>query len=72
MRHSWLPCSRTLSRRAVLLLGGATLFAAPAVWAQTPGRTWRWPMPHYFFDIKDGHRLTRPGLIAKMTPHFKK
>jgi hypothetical protein len=18
---------------------------------------WRWPMPHYFFDTKDGHRL---------------
>jgi hypothetical protein len=18
---------------------------------------WRWPMPHYFFDIKGGHRL---------------
>ncbi len=41
MKHSWLPCSRTLSRRAVLLLGGATVFAAPAVWAQTPGRTYR-------------------------------
>jgi ABC-type uncharacterized transport system substrate-binding protein len=41
MKHSWLPCSRTLSRRAVLLLGGATLLAAPAVWAQTPGRTYR-------------------------------
>jgi hypothetical protein len=25
----------------VLLLGGATLLAAPAVWAQTPGRTYR-------------------------------
>jgi putative ABC transport system substrate-binding protein len=40
MRHSWLPCSRTLSRRAVLLLGSATLFA-PAAWTQTPGRTYR-------------------------------
>jgi putative tryptophan/tyrosine transport system substrate-binding protein len=41
MRHSWLLCSQTLSRRAVLSLGGATLLAAPAVWAQTPGRTYR-------------------------------
>jgi putative tryptophan/tyrosine transport system substrate-binding protein len=41
MRHSWLPCSRTLSRRAVLLLGGATLFASRAAWPQTPGRTYR-------------------------------
>jgi putative ABC transport system substrate-binding protein len=40
MRHSRLSCSRTLSRRAVLLLGGATLFA-PTAWAQTPGRTYR-------------------------------
>jgi putative tryptophan/tyrosine transport system substrate-binding protein len=40
LRHSWLPCSRTLSRRAVLL-GGATLVAAPAAWPQTPGRTYR-------------------------------
>jgi putative tryptophan/tyrosine transport system substrate-binding protein len=40
MKHSWLPCSRTRSRRAMLLLG-ATLFAVPAVWAQTPGRTYR-------------------------------
>src|ERR1700730_10636949 len=40
MRHSWLPCSQTLSRRAVLL-GGATLVAAPAAWTQTPGRTYR-------------------------------
>jgi hypothetical protein len=22
---------------------------------------WRWPMPHYFFDIKDGHRLVDPS-----------
>jgi putative tryptophan/tyrosine transport system substrate-binding protein len=41
MRHSWLLCSQTLSRRAVLLLSGATLLAAPAVWAQTPGRSYR-------------------------------
>src|SRR5258708_6435347 len=40
MKRSWLPCSRTLSRRAVLLLGGAALFAPPA-WQQTPGRTYR-------------------------------
>jgi len=39
MKRSWLP-SRTLSRRAMLLLAGTTLFA-PAVWAQTPGRTYR-------------------------------
>src|SRR5579863_73782 len=39
MKHSWLP-SRTLSRRAMLLLGGATLFA-PAVRAQEAGRTYR-------------------------------
>lgn len=40
MRRSWLPCSQTLSRRAVLLFGGATLFA-PAAWPQTPGRAYR-------------------------------
>jgi putative ABC transport system substrate-binding protein len=40
MKRSWLPCSRTLSRRAVLLLGSAALFAPPA-WPQTPGRTYR-------------------------------
>jgi putative ABC transport system substrate-binding protein len=41
MRHLRLPCSRTLSRRAVLSLGGATLFAARAAWPQIPGRTYR-------------------------------
>jgi hypothetical protein len=23
--------------------------------------SWRWPMPHYYFDIKDGHRLADPS-----------
>ena len=23
--------------------------------------TWRWSMPHYYFDIKDGHRLVDPS-----------
>jgi hypothetical protein len=23
--------------------------------------SWRWPMPHYYFDIKDGHRLVDPS-----------
>jgi putative tryptophan/tyrosine transport system substrate-binding protein len=40
MKHSWLPCSWTLSRRAILLLGSTTLFA-PAAWPQTPGRAYR-------------------------------
>jgi hypothetical protein len=22
---------------------------------------WRWPMPHYYFDIKDGHRFVDPS-----------
>jgi hypothetical protein len=22
---------------------------------------WRWPMPHYYFDIKDGHGLVDPS-----------
>jgi hypothetical protein len=27
---------------------------------------WRWPMPHYFFDIKDGHTLAdRAGSDCK-------
>jgi len=40
MRYSRPRCFRTLSRRAVLLLGGATLFV-PAAWPQTSGRTYR-------------------------------
>jgi hypothetical protein len=23
--------------------------------------SWRWPIPHYYFDIKDGHRLADPS-----------
>jgi hypothetical protein len=23
--------------------------------------TWRWPLPHYYFDIKDGHTLVDPS-----------
>jgi hypothetical protein len=22
---------------------------------------WRWPMPHYYFDIEDGHRFVDPS-----------
>jgi hypothetical protein len=25
------------------------------------GISWRWSMPHYFFDIKDGHWLVDPS-----------
>jgi hypothetical protein len=38
---------------ALLIYGTASLIAH---WFD-----WRWPMPHYFFDIKDGHRLVDPS-----------
>src|ERR1700738_1946928 len=42
------------SRSAVLLTDGTVLSGAQ--WL-----IWRWPMPHYFFDIENGHRLVDPS-----------
>jgi hypothetical protein len=30
-------------------------------WSIAHWLIWRWPMPHYFFDIKNGHRLVDPS-----------
>jgi hypothetical protein len=47
--HSWKFCIGVNYRR-----GGT-----PAEFGHWSSR--RWPMPHYYFDIKDGHRLVDPS-----------
>jgi hypothetical protein len=31
------------------------------------GTSWRWSMPHYYFDIKDGHTLVDPSGLSFKT-----
>jgi hypothetical protein len=53
----WLDSRQSLSRRNDLQMGVLSHRGHPF----RRLLTWRWPMPHYYFDIKDGHRLVDPA-----------
>jgi hypothetical protein len=50
------------SQRSISLTSGNLKSPSPLVAGGTRSGIghwlgWRWPMPHYYFDIKDGHRF---------------
>jgi hypothetical protein len=53
-RWSILLTVRNLTLPSTIAAGGT--LAGIGHWL-----SWRWPMPHYYFDIKDGHRLVDPS-----------
>ena len=57
-------CSILLTLKKLAL--PSTIAAAERLWVSEHWLSWRWPMPHYYFDIKDGHGLDDPsGLELK-------